>query len=110
MGETVAFGFAQPDAVDHAGVVERIADDGIALIEQYLEQPPVGIETGSVEDGVFHVKKRADRPFEVLVDLMRAADKAYGRHPVPMSLEGARRRIDDAGMIGQAEVIVCTEV
>ena len=34
---------AEPDTVDDAGVVERIADHGIFRAEQGLEQPRVGV-------------------------------------------------------------------
>jgi hypothetical protein len=39
---------AEPDAVDDAGVVERVADDHVAVVEQRLEQPAVGVEAGGV--------------------------------------------------------------
>ena len=50
---------AQPDAVDDAGVVERIGDDRVLLIQQRLEQAAVGIEAGGVEDRVLGARGSA---------------------------------------------------
>ena len=44
--EAVSLGLAEPDPVDDAGVVERIADDGALFIEERLEQSAVGVEAG----------------------------------------------------------------
>ena len=66
MGIAESFGFAQPDAVDHAGVVERIADHGVSIIEQDLEEASVRIEARTVEDGVLGAQKCTDRAFELL--------------------------------------------
>ena len=47
-----SFGFAQPDAVDDRGVIERVGDNGIFRPEQGLEEPPVGVETRGIQDRV----------------------------------------------------------
>ena len=60
-----SFRFAEPDTVDHAGMVQRVADDGIPLIEQDFEQASVGIEAGAVEDRLFGTQKLADGTFEL---------------------------------------------
>ena len=50
---------AQADAVDDRGVVELVADDGVLLAEERLEEAAVGVEAGGVEDGVLGAEKRA---------------------------------------------------
>ena len=52
VGVAQALRLAQADAVDDAGVVERVGDDRVALIEQGLEQPAVGVEARGVQDRV----------------------------------------------------------
>ena len=52
MGIAQTGGFAEPNAVDQARVVQGIADDGIPLVEQGFEQSAVGVEAGAIEDGV----------------------------------------------------------
>ena len=44
MGITQASGFAEPDAVDQARVVQGIADNGVSFVEQGFEQAAVRIE------------------------------------------------------------------
>ena len=36
--------FAQPDAVDDAGVIERVGNHRIVVIEEHLEDSAVGVE------------------------------------------------------------------
>src|SRR5262249_18068389 len=40
----IALRLAQPDAVDDAGVIELVADDGVFFAEQRLEEATVGVE------------------------------------------------------------------
>ena len=47
-----ALRFAQADAVDDAGVVQRVADDRVLFVEQRLEQAAVRVEARRVEDRV----------------------------------------------------------
>ena len=59
---------AQPDAVDDARVIQRVADHRILLIEQRLEQAAVRIEARRIEDRVFRAEKTAQALLQVLVD------------------------------------------
>ena len=54
----VAVGLAEADAVDDRRVVERVADDGVLLAEQRLEEAAVGVEARRVEDGVLGAEER----------------------------------------------------
>ena len=51
---TMTLRLAEPDAVDDAGVVQFIGNDGIFRPEQGFEQTRVGIETRGIENGVVH--------------------------------------------------------
>ena len=55
---------------------EMIASSGA---EQRLEQPAVGVEAGGVEDRVVGAEELAELRFELLVELLRAADEAHAR-------------------------------
>jgi hypothetical protein len=54
-------GLAQADAVDDGGMVQRVADDGVLLAQQRLEQAAVGIEGGGVQDRVLGAQKARER-------------------------------------------------
>src|SRR3546814_12532525 len=76
----VAFRLAQAHAVDYRAVVERVGDDRVALAQQRLEQAAVGIEAGGVEDRVFGAEELGDGAFQLLVQILGAADEAHRSH------------------------------
>ena len=45
MGIAKAGGFAEANAVDEAGMIQRIADDGVSFIQQCFEEAGIGIKT-----------------------------------------------------------------
>ena len=105
-----ALRLAEPDAVDDAGMIQLVGDDGVLRIQQRFEEPAVGVEAGAVEDGVFRAEKRAEPFFKLLVKGLRAANKAYAGQtvaPLPQGLPGC---LNHRGMIGQAQIIVRAEV
>src|SRR6185437_16903259 len=110
VGIAVALRLAETDAVDDAGVIERIGNDGITLIEQRLEETAVGIEAGGVEDGILGAEETAEALLELLVHGLRAADEAHGGHAEAEPVEGPVRRLPYGRMIGEAEVVVGAEV
>ena len=91
--------FAQPDAVDDAGVVERVGDDGVLLAEHRLEQAAVRVPAGRIEDGVFGAEEARQRGFELLVHRLRAADETHRGHAVAVPIDGAMRRFGMAGWL-----------
>ena len=101
---------AEPDAVDHRGVVEGIGDDRVLRPQQGLEQAGVGIEAGGIEDRILHPEKAGEALFERLVLLLGAADEAHRSHPVAIAIEGRLGSPHQPGIIGQAEVVVGAEV
>ena len=49
----IALRLAQPHAINDAGVVQFVGNDGVLRPEQGLEQAAVGVETRGVKNGVF---------------------------------------------------------
>src|SRR5262249_38975058 len=93
-----------------AGVIELVADDGVLLAEDRLEQPAVRVPAGAVEDGVVLAQEAGDGALELLVNLLRAADEADRGHAVAEALQPVHGGGNDFGMIGKAEVVVGAEV
>src|SRR4051812_24283865 len=91
-------------------MVERIRNDGVALIQQGLEQAAVGIETGGVEDRVLGSQELAQALFELLVNTLCSTDEANGSHAITVAIDGTVGRFTHGRMIGQAEIIVRTQV
>ena len=110
IGVAEALSLAQADAVDDGGVVQRVGDDGVLRREKRLEDTAVGVEAGGVEDGVIGVEILGDGLFQLAVAVLRAADEADGGHAVAALVHGLFRRLNQAGAVGEAEVVVGAEV
>jgi hypothetical protein len=107
---TKALRFAEPDAIDDAGVIQFIADHRVFVGEQRLEQAAVCIETGWIKNRIFGAEELAKRCFEFLVNVLCATNETHTRHPKPVRLESLFGRSDQRGMIGEPQIIVCTHV
>ena len=70
--------FAETNAIDNAGMIELIRDDGIFRSEQGLEKTAVRIEAGAVKNGIIHAQEITDLFLQVFMQLLRSADKTYG--------------------------------
>ena len=101
---------AQADPVDDRGVVQLVADHGVLLAEEGLEDAAVCVEAGRVEDRVGGAEEGAQARLELLVDLERAADEADGGHAVAPALERGVRGGDHLGMVREPEVVVGAEI
>ena len=110
IGESVALGLRQPDAIDDRGVVQRIRDDGVLLAEQRLEDGAVGVEAGGEEDGIIGAEVVRDATLKCEVQVGRAADEAHRRHAEAMGVQRLLRRGDECRMVGQAQIVVGAEV
>src|SRR5690606_21397338 len=87
VGVAVARGLAEAHAIDDAGMVERIADDRILIIQQRLEYTAVGTETCRVEYGILRTVEIGDLLFKLLVYVLCTADEAYAGHAVAMAVQ-----------------------
>ena len=109
-GKAIALGLAQPYAVDDRGVVQRIRNDGVVLAEQRFEHAAVGVEASGEQDAVFVAQIFRNRPFQLLVDHLRAADEAHARQPAAPFARGLGRRLGDARIARKPEIIVGAEI
>src|SRR6266446_6951354 len=87
VGVAQALRFAKPDAIDDAGVVKFVRDNGIFRSEQGLEQATVSIKARAIKDGVFHAQEFAEFGLELLMDALRAANEANTGHAVTPFVE-----------------------
>ncbi len=110
VGVAVAPGFAQANAVDDGGVIQRVADDGVLFTQDGFEQPAVGVEAGAVKNGVVGAEEPRHRALQRLVQILGAADEAHRRHAESVVVQRFFCRRDDALVIGEPEIIVGAEV
>ena len=91
-------------------MVERIGDDGVLLPEQRLEDAPVGVEAGSIEDRILRTEVVRNGLFELLVNILAAADEAYGGHAEAPLVHRAFGGTDQTRVVRKPEVIVGAEI
>ncbi len=89
-------GLAEADAVDDAGVVELVADDGVLGAQQRLEQPAVGVEARAVEDRVLRAQEGGQARLQFLVQLLGAADEPHAGQAVAPAVAAALAAVDHA--------------
>ena len=102
VGIAIALRLAEANAVDDARVIERIGNDGVALIQQCFEQAAVGVEARGIEDRVFFAQEPAQALLELLVDALGAADEAHRGHAVAEAIDSAVGRFPDGRLIREA--------
>ena len=101
---------AQSDAVNNAGMVQCVADNGVLVVEQRFKQAAIGIETRGIQNRVLSAQVLADATFEFFVNGLRAANKANGGHAVAEVVECLVCSVNDRRVIGKTEVVVGTQV
>ena len=77
IGIAVTHRLAEAYSVDDGSMVEGVGDNGILGIEKGFEYTSVGIETGSVENGILSVEIRGYGLFKFLVHVLRSADETH---------------------------------
>ena len=91
-------------------MVQGVGDDGVLGGQERLENAAVGVEAGRVEDGVIGMEVIGDGLLQFLVDVLGAADEADGGHAVAARFHGLFGGRDEAGAVGEAEVVIGTEI
>ena len=110
IGVAVAHRLREPHAVDDRGVVQRIRDDGVLLREERLENAAVGVEAGSVENRVLRAEIIGDRTFQLLVNILAAADEPHRRHAETPLVHGPFGRFDQAFVVRKTQIVVGAEI
>ena len=101
---------AEPDPVDDAGVVERVGDDGVAVVEKRLEHSTVGVEARRKEDGVLVAEPGGQPCLQLAVDVLRTADESHRRHAEAALLQRASRSLEQTWVVSETEVVVRAQV
>ena len=56
---------AEANAVNDRGMVQGIGNNGVLLTKERLEHATIGVKTGGVEDGIFHLHIAGDAGFQL---------------------------------------------
>ena len=107
---TEALCLAEPHAVNDACVVQLIGNHSIFRPEKRFKQAAVCVKAGRIENRVIHSQEICDLAFQLLVDILRAANEADGGEAEAPGVVARLCGFDQRRMIGEAEVIVCAHV
>ena len=110
IGVAVTHRLREPHAVDDRGVVQRIRDDGVLLREERFENAAVGVEAGGVENRVLRAEIIGDRTFQLLVNILAAADEPHRRHAETPFVHGPFGRFDQAFVVRKTQIVVGAEI
>ena len=110
IGVGKALRLAQANAVDDAGMVQRVADDRVFFVQQHLEQAGIGVEARREQDGVVGAEVARKPLLQRAVDHVRTADEAHGSHAEAVLRETLVRRLHDFRIIGEAEIVVGAKI
>ena len=110
MRVTKAGGPAQAYAVDDARMIERVGEHGVLIAQQRLEERAVGVESRREQRACLGAEKVGQPLLQFPMQRMRAADEANRGHAQAEARNGFRRRLDDACVAGQPEVIVGAQI
>ncbi len=108
--EHLDLGPRQPRPVDDAGMVELVGEDEVFLAQDGAYRARIGREAALEDDAGFDVFEAGDLLFEVHVDAHGSGDgthRARAHAQFPRSLQ---RRLDQPGVVGEAEIVVAGQV
>src|SRR4029453_2594894 len=97
---------AQAYAVDDAGMIQLVIDDGVVRTDQRLEDAAVRVEAGAVQDRIVSPEKLRDAALELLVNLGGATDETHRSHPEPPTIKSLLGGGDHPWMITHAGVVI----
>jgi hypothetical protein len=96
-------------AIEDRGVVAGVADHRVARLEDGADAAQVRLVAGGEHDRVLGSHPLGQLPLEIEVNRRGAVEQARAGHPSPEGLERVTRRLLDAIVVGQPEVVVRAE-
>ncbi len=110
VGIPVTFRLTEAHPINDRSMIERVGDNRVVTREKRIEESPVRVKARSIQDGIVGVEKFADRPFQLLMIILRTADKADRRHTVSPLVECPFRRVNQFRVIRQPQVVIRAKV
>ena len=108
--ENVDLGPGEPAAIDDAGMVQLVGNDMVVRSEDRRNRARVGGKAGLKHHASFHVLEGRDALFQLQVQLHGAGNSAHRARTHAILAHRFERRLAQARMRGQPQVIVGGEV
>src|SRR5690606_40950038 len=91
-------------------MVQLIRNNGIFFAKKRLEYPTIGIETGGIQNSIFHSHKTGNFFFEFFMNILCSANEPHRRHSVTMRIHHVLRSFYDLRITSESKIIVGTEI
>jgi hypothetical protein len=93
-------------AVDNGGAIFAVAEDDVALADDGGDGAEVRLEAGREDESGFLVQELRKAAFQLFMEFQRAVEEARARAGRAEFFRDLHRGVDDAGVVGEAEVVV----
>ena len=110
VAEDLDLGPREARAVDDAGVVQLVGEDEVVLAQDGAHGAGVGREAALEDHAGLDIFEARDLLLELHVDAHGAGDGAHRARAHAQLARGLQRRLDELGVVGQAEIIVAGQV
>jgi len=106
----MSLGFAKSDTINNRSMVKSIRNNSIFVGEDSLKETSISIKTTGEEDGIFMSMELGNLCFQIFMEILGSANKSNRTHTKTMGLESISGSVDDLLIIGEAKIIIGTEI
>ncbi|CGW89196.1 Uncharacterised protein [Salmonella enterica subsp. enterica serovar Typhi] len=110
VGIAIALRFTQTHAVNDRRVVQRVGNNSVFRAQQRLKQAAVSVETGGIQNRIFHAEEACQLLLQRFVAVLGAADKTHGRHTETVAVHARFCGINQLRVIRQPEIVIGAKV
>ena len=100
----------QPRAVNNAGVVQLVGQNKVFLAQNRAHRPRVGREPALEDHARLHVLEARNLFLQLHVDAHGSGDRPHRARPHAEGPRRGQRRLNQLGMVRQAQVVVAGQV
>ena len=100
----------EADAVDDTGMVQLVGEDGVTLAHERADDADIGLITRTEDQGAWLATERGDLFLQGVVDAQVSAEEPGRATARAELLDGLLQRPLEAGVIGQAQIVIAREV
>ena len=110
MAKDLDFGAGETRAVDDAGVIQLVGEDEVFFAEDGADRAGIGRKAALEHNAGLDILEARDLLFQLHVDAHGSGDGAHGARAHAVGPRRGQRRLNQLGMICEAEVVVAGEV
>ena len=110
MAKHLDLGPRQPRAIDNAGVVQLVGKDEIFLAQNRAHRARIGRKAALKNDARLDILEARNLLLQIHVNAHRAGNRPHRTRPHAKRACRRDRRLNQLGMVGQAQIVVAGQV